>query len=133
MSTVIIEKGKVWGGSSALSGGGLWIPNNHVSKKAGLKDSEEEALEYMQEVIEDSGPASTYERKVAYIKYGHRMVKFLEDLGNGQTKSDKLNCNCKFYEGLIQHFIELMVKKRISGGNFTDDEKAYIEGILNEY
>ncbi|NWQ40293.1 FAD-dependent oxidoreductase [Bacillus sp. EB106-08-02-XG196] len=81
LNTVIVEKGSEWGGSSALSGGGLWIPNNHVSKKAGLQDSEEEALTYMQEVIEDTGPASTYERKVAYVKNGHRMVKFLEDLG----------------------------------------------------
>jgi 3-oxosteroid 1-dehydrogenase len=81
LKAVIIEKGKVWGGSSALSGGGLWIPNNHVSKNAGLQDSEEEALQYMQEVIEDKGPASTYERKEAYVKNGHRMVKFLEDLG----------------------------------------------------
>jgi succinate dehydrogenase/fumarate reductase flavoprotein subunit len=81
LNTVIVEKGDEWGGSSALSGGGLWIPNNHVSKKAGLQDSEEEALTYMQEVIKDTGPASTYERKVAYVKNGHRMVKFLEDLG----------------------------------------------------
>lgn len=81
LNTLIIEKGAKWGGSSALSGGGLWIPNNHVSKKAGLQDSEEEALMYMQEVIEDVGPASTYERKVAYVKNGHKMVKFLEDLG----------------------------------------------------
>lgn len=81
LKTVIIEKGSVLGGSSALSGGGLWIPNNHVSKNAGLQDSEEEALTYMQEVIEDTGPSSTYERKVAYVKNGHQMVKFLEYLG----------------------------------------------------
>lgn len=81
LNTLIIEKGKTWGGSSALSGGGLWIPNNHVSKKAGLEDSEEEALLYMQTVIEDTGPASTYERKEAYVKNGHIMVKFLEELG----------------------------------------------------
>jgi succinate dehydrogenase/fumarate reductase flavoprotein subunit len=67
LNTLIIEKGKVWGGSSALSGGGLWIPNNHVSKKAGLQDSEEEALTYMLDVIDDTGPGSKYERKVAYL------------------------------------------------------------------
>lgn len=81
LNTVVVEKASVWGGSSALSGGGLWIPNNHVSKKAGLQDSEEEALTYMQEVIEETGPASTYERKLAYVKNGHKMVKYLEDLG----------------------------------------------------
>lgn len=78
---LLVEKSDVFGGSSALSGGGLWIPNNHVSKKAGLQDSEEEALTYMEEVIEDKGPASTRERKVAYIKNGSKMVSFLEDLG----------------------------------------------------
>lgn len=81
LSTLLIEKSSAWGGSSALSGGGLWIPNNHVSKKAGLQDSDEEALTYMQTVIEDTGPASTYERKEAYVKNGQKMVKFLEDLG----------------------------------------------------
>lgn len=30
---LLVEKSDVFGGSSALSGGGLWIPNNHVSKK----------------------------------------------------------------------------------------------------
>lgn len=79
--TVLIEKGSVWGGSSALSGGGLWIPNNHVSKKAGLQDSEEEALTYMQAIIDYKGQASSYARKEAYVKNGHKMVKFLEDLG----------------------------------------------------
>ena len=81
LKTIIIEKADVWGGSSALSGGGLWIPNNHVSINAGLKDSEEEALTYMQEVIEDTGPASTYERKVSYVQNGSKMVKFLEERG----------------------------------------------------
>lgn len=78
---LLVEKSDVFGGSSALSGGGLWIPNNHVSKLAGLQDSEEEALTYMEEVIEDQGPASTRERKVAYIQNGSKMVSFLEDLG----------------------------------------------------
>ena len=81
LNTLLIEKSAVWGGSSALSGGGLWIPNNHVSKNAGLQDSEEEAMTYMQNVIADTGPASTYERKKAYIENGPKMVKFLEETG----------------------------------------------------
>lgn len=81
LNTLLIEKASVIGGSSALSGGGLWIPNNHVSKKAGLQDSEEESLTYMKEVIEDTGPSSTYEKKVAYVKNGAPMVQFLENLG----------------------------------------------------
>lgn len=37
LKTTIIEKSATWGGTSALSGGGLWIPNNHVSKKLAYK------------------------------------------------------------------------------------------------
>lgn len=81
LKTLLIEKADVIGGSSALSGGGLWIPNNHVSKNAGLQDSEEEALTYMEEVIDYDGKASSKERKIAYIKNGSKMVKYLEDLG----------------------------------------------------
>ncbi len=81
LKTLLIEKADVIGGSSALSGGGLWIPNNHVSKNAGLQDSEEEALTYMEDVIDYDGKASSKERKIAYIKNGSEMVKYLEDLG----------------------------------------------------
>lgn len=81
LKTLLIEKGTSWGGSSALSGGGLWIPNNHVSKKAGLQDSEEEALLYMDTVITHDGPGATRERKIAYVQNGHKMVQYLEDLG----------------------------------------------------
>ena len=89
LNVLLIEKGEVWGGSSALSGGGLWIPCNHVSVKAGLQDSEEDAMTYLQHVVEDTGPASTYERKLAYVKNGHVMVKFLEDLGMKWVAGDK--------------------------------------------
>ena len=81
LKTLLIEKANVFGGSSALSGGGLWIPNNHVSKNAGLQDSDEEALTYMQDIIDYDGAASSYERKEAYVKNGKVMVKYLEDLG----------------------------------------------------
>ncbi|MER2037294.1 MAG: FAD-dependent oxidoreductase [Solibacillus sp.] len=81
LKTTIIEKSATWGGTSALSGGGLWIPNNHVSKKAGLQDSEEEAILYMQEIIKHTGPGASFERKLAYVQNGHKMVKFLELLG----------------------------------------------------
>jgi succinate dehydrogenase/fumarate reductase flavoprotein subunit len=81
LKTTIIEKSATWGGTSALSGGGLWIPNNHVSKNAGLQDSEEEAILYLQEIIKHPGPGASFERKLAYVQNGHKMVKFLEELG----------------------------------------------------
>jgi 3-oxosteroid 1-dehydrogenase len=81
LSTLIVEKSEKIGGASAYSGGGLWIPNNHVIKRAGVNDSLEEALTYMETVIEDVGPASSKERKLAFLRQGPEMVQFLERLG----------------------------------------------------
>ena len=36
LSTIVIEKAAHYGGSTARSGGGVWIPNNSVLKKAGV-------------------------------------------------------------------------------------------------
>ncbi len=81
MKTLVTEKMDKWGGSSAYSGGGLWIPNNFLMREAGLLDSEEEALKYMEAVIHDVGPASSRERKEAYVKNAPVMVEMLRDFG----------------------------------------------------
>ncbi|MCS7257699.1 MAG: FAD-binding protein, partial [Thermomicrobium sp.] len=78
---LVVEKTAFVGGTTAWSGGGLWIPNNPVSRRAGLRDSFEEALRYMNEVIGDVGPASSPERRRAFLEYGPQMVEFLERLG----------------------------------------------------
>ena len=36
LSTVVIEKAPHFGGSTARSGGGVWIPNNEVLKRDGV-------------------------------------------------------------------------------------------------
>ncbi len=35
---MIIEKAKLWGGSSATSGGGIWVPAAMLAKAAGFDD-----------------------------------------------------------------------------------------------
>src|SRR5262249_27343050 len=80
LKPLIVEKSANIGGTSAYSGGGLWIPKSHVST-LGDGDSIEEALGYMEALIGDAGPASTRERKVAYLRNGPKMAKFLDGLG----------------------------------------------------
>ena len=81
LKTLIVEKGKQWGGSSALSGGGIWVPNNPVCKAAGLKDSFEEGMKYFESCVGDVGPASSYERRVAFLTNGPKMVQMMLDEG----------------------------------------------------
>ena len=43
---LLIGKTPLYGGSSAMSGGSLWIPNNHPMAAAGVNDSPADALTY---------------------------------------------------------------------------------------
>jgi 3-oxosteroid 1-dehydrogenase len=80
-SVLIIEKLPHFGGSSAYSGGVIWIPNNHHIKDAGGHDSPELSRQYLDSVVGDVGPASTPARRDAFIKNGPEMVDFLESKG----------------------------------------------------
>jgi 3-oxosteroid 1-dehydrogenase len=73
---LVIEKSSLYGGSTSMSGGSVWIPNNHLMKKAGLADSLEEALTYLKAVT--AGRVSE-ERLRAYVKAAPEMVKYLEE------------------------------------------------------
>ena len=80
-SVLVLESTDLFGGSSAMSGGGLWVPNNPVMREAGTPDSHEAARTYMDTVIGDVGPASSPERREAFLTEGPSMVAFLRRLG----------------------------------------------------
>ena len=44
LDTIVIERTDLFGGTSALSGGGVWIPCNHDIKD---RDSRDDALTYL--------------------------------------------------------------------------------------
>ncbi|MBL6824345.1 MAG: FAD-binding protein, partial [Luminiphilus sp.] len=44
---LIIEKQDKVGGTSAMSGGGIWIPNSHYAQEAGAEDSLDDAKRYL--------------------------------------------------------------------------------------
>ena len=72
--SLVIEKAGCYGGTTALSGGGIWIPNNHTMARAGIADSETDALTYLKRVI---GPDGNPEKIDAYVKQAPAMVRFL--------------------------------------------------------
>ncbi|MDY6860374.1 MAG: FAD-dependent oxidoreductase [Pseudomonadota bacterium] len=51
LKVLLIEKTQYFGGTTALSGGGLWIPNNPHMADNGLSDSFEEADRYLRNVL----------------------------------------------------------------------------------
>ncbi|SQE00491.1 3-oxosteroid 1-dehydrogenase [Parafrankia sp. Ea1.12] len=81
LDTLVIEKQSMIGGSTAMSGGVLWLPDNPLMQADGVPDSLEDALAYFESVVGDVGPASSRERRLAYIVEGSNMVRFLQGLG----------------------------------------------------
>ncbi|MCA1005407.1 FAD-binding protein [Rhodococcus hoagii] len=75
MSALIIDKGKTYGGSTAISGGGIWIPNAPELVRKGAGDSRESIRRYLDIVTE--GKVSD-ERLDAYIDNGPPMMELLE-------------------------------------------------------
>jgi 3-oxosteroid 1-dehydrogenase len=75
LNTLIIEKAGVYGGSTALSGGNIWIPNNPTLKRKGLGDSRADVRSYLDAVVGDRVPAANID---AFIDNGPLAMEFLE-------------------------------------------------------
>ena len=74
LSTVVIEKAPHFGGSTARSGGGVWIPNNEILKRDGVKDTPEAARTYLHGII---GDVVEPERIDTYLERGPEMLSFV--------------------------------------------------------
>ncbi|RJF91241.1 FAD-dependent oxidoreductase [Sphingomonas cavernae] len=76
LSVLIVEKAHKFGGTSATSGGVMWIPNHGLDGDRG--DSREAALEYLESVIQS--PVNV-ERLRAYVDNAPEMLRFLKKTG----------------------------------------------------
>lgn len=81
LKTVILEKEALWGGSTALSGGGVWAPGNPVQARAGRQDSQSDVLAYLDEIIPDTTASSSPPRREAFLAAAPDMIAFLEREG----------------------------------------------------
>jgi 3-oxosteroid 1-dehydrogenase len=62
---VIVEKAPSYGGSTALSGGGIWAPNNPTLLRQGLGDDPEDVRRYLHAIVGERVPASRIDTYVA--------------------------------------------------------------------
>ncbi len=78
LRVVVLEKTDLVGGTTAVSGGGAWIPVNHHLAERGIEDSRDEALTYMRAC---GGVAAEEEILVALVDRGKEAIRYLEDRG----------------------------------------------------
>lgn len=74
-TVALFEKHEKLGGTSAWSGGQVWIPNNPHMAEVGVEDSRERAIEYIMSL---SHGLIAQELAEAYVDAGPRMVELLE-------------------------------------------------------
>jgi 3-oxosteroid 1-dehydrogenase len=79
-SVLILEKTALVGGTTAKSGGVIWVPANRFMLEAGDKDSIEAGIEYLDSVCEDL-PGSSHEKRLIYVSEAPKMVDFLLNEG----------------------------------------------------
>jgi len=78
---LVVEKSNRYGGTSAMSGGALWIPNSHQALAIEANDSIEEALQYLRVTI---GDEVSEERLRTYVEQAPEMLKYM----SGKTHLD---------------------------------------------
>jgi 3-oxosteroid 1-dehydrogenase len=76
LDVVVVEKAEVYGGTTAVSGGGIWVPNNHVLAAAGVTDPAERVLTYLEHITEGEVDRSRLE---AFVRQGPEMFAMFRD------------------------------------------------------
>ena len=74
-NVLVVEKSDLYGGTSSISGGGVWIPCNRYAKEAGVNDSIASARKYLHQLI--SPEEVPYEKIDCYLENGPKMIDFL--------------------------------------------------------
>ncbi|MDT0509866.1 FAD-dependent oxidoreductase [Novosphingobium sp. MMS21-SN21R] len=78
-SVAILEKTDLIGGTTARSGGVMWIPDNRFMKRDGVPDSTKQAITYLNALSGNTNdaPGTSAERRQIYVTQGKEMVDFL--------------------------------------------------------
>ncbi|WP_409322402.1 FAD-dependent oxidoreductase [Pseudomonas putida] len=75
LKVLMVEKAERFGGTSAISGGAVWLYGTDQARDAGAKDSPEAMRTYLKQVIGDGYDPALGD---AFIEHGHQALRWLE-------------------------------------------------------
>lgn len=87
-SVLLLEKASLIGGTTARSGGVMWIPNNPLQVRDGVADSYDEGKKLIDNLVEgaEDVPGSTPARREALLREGPKMLEYLISQGVRLTR-----------------------------------------------
>lgn len=74
--TLLVEKSAMIGGTTAQSGGSIWVPLNYLAKAKGIPDSRQDALDYLQFV---GGGYSVPAYAETFVDNAAQVLEYLRD------------------------------------------------------
>lgn len=77
LRVVVLEASSTIGGTTAVSGGVLWVPNNDRMQELGIDDDLATALDYVERV---AGEKSSRERILPWLKNAPKMARAMEKM-----------------------------------------------------
>ncbi|MDG1479455.1 MAG: FAD-dependent oxidoreductase [Myxococcota bacterium] len=92
LEALLLEATDCYGGSTAMSGGVCWVPNNPHMAGRGVTDSPEDALTYLRNIVGDSTPDEILR---GYVTESRRMVEYLEE--KTAVRFEALEKYCDYY------------------------------------
>ena len=127
-SVVVLEKAPRFGGTSASSGGGLWIPINHLMLAGGVEDNREDALRYLRALTDGDVDPAVVE---AFVEHGPRMLRFLEE--HSEVRYEAMLHYADYYQEIPgarpggRSIDPLPYDARKLGGSFLEMQPAHLQ------
>ncbi|MCA4131564.1 FAD-dependent oxidoreductase [Arthrobacter sp. M4] len=117
-SVLVLEKSQLLGGTSAVSGGMLWIADNHHARAAGLNDSKPAAKDYVCAVARGRGREELLN---AALDHGDTMLRYVEQ-----------ECGLRFI--FLNNFPDYLqdLPGAVDGGRTVEPELFNIHDALGE-
>jgi succinate dehydrogenase/fumarate reductase flavoprotein subunit len=95
LDVLVVEKTQYFGGTTALSGGGIWIPGNSLAARAGSKDSADAGARYIRNLV---GNIVHEDVLQAFVHQGAAMVDFLH--ANSDVRFELHHNEPDYYQNL---------------------------------
>lgn len=77
LDALVVEKSPYFGGSTALSGGGIWVPGAPAQRREGYTPAPDEVVKYLLQITDGLVSEARIRQ---YVEAGPQMLEFLENL-----------------------------------------------------